>query len=59
MTTVQDEILKDFFTRLGKAEGFDEEQVEALRALFKSSDKLKADDLVTIFSAQKKKEGAL
>ena len=59
MTTVQDEIFEDFFTRLGKAEGFDEEQVKALRALFKSSDKLKADDLATIFLAQKRKEGTL
>ena len=59
MAMVQDEILEDFFSRLGKAGGFDEEQVEALRALFKSGDKLKADDLVAIFSGPGRKEGTL
>ena len=34
-------------------------QVKALRALFKSGDTMKAGDLVAIFSARKKEEGAL
>lgn len=59
MATVQSEILEDFFTRLGNAEDLDAQQVKALRALFKSGDTMKAGDLVAIFSARKKEEGAL
>lgn len=59
MATVQDEILDDFFTKLSNAKDIDEEQLKALRTLFKSNNKLKAEDLAAIFSAQKTKEGAL
>ena len=59
MATVQEEILDAFLTRLGKAEGGNDDLVRALRALFQSGDKLKAEDLVDIFSARKKKEDTL
>ena len=59
MATVQAEILEDFFTRLGQAEDLDAQQVKSLHVLFKSGDAIKAVDLVAIFSARKKEEGAL
>ena len=59
MATVQDEILDDFFTKLSTAKGIDEEQLKALRTLFKSTNKLKAEALAVIFSAQKTKDGAI
>ena len=59
MATVQSEIFEDFFTRLGGVEDIDAQQVKALRALFKSGNTMKAGDLVAIFSARKKEEGAL
>ena len=59
MATVQGEILEDFFTKLGQAEDLDAQQVKSLRVLFKSGGAIKAVDLVAIFSARKKEEGAL
>ena len=50
MATVLDEILESFYQKLSESQALDETTVEALRALFESGEKLKADDLVRILS---------
>ena len=42
MAAIQEEILDGFFNKLGNSEGIDKDLIKALRALFKSGDKLKA-----------------
>ena len=54
MAAIQEEILDDFLTRLSKSKGIDEELIRALRALFSTDGKLKADDLVAIYEAARK-----
>jgi len=54
MATIQEEILDSFYAKLGEAEEIDEEMVQALRALFESGKKLKADDFAAIFAREAK-----
>ena len=56
--TIQEEVLEGLFSKLGNAEGIDKDLIKALRVLFKSGDKLRANDLVAAFVATNK-EGAL
>ena len=56
--TIQEEILEGFFSKLGDSEGIDKDLIKALRVLFKSGDKLKADDLFAAFVAANR-EGTL
>ena len=58
MAAIQEEVLDGFFNKLGNSEGIDKDLIEALRVLFKSGDKLKADDLFAAFVAAKR-EGTL
>lgn len=58
MATIQEETLEGFFTRLSESEGVNEEVIEALRALFESAGKLKADDLVAVYVTAKKQAAA-
>ena len=53
MATVLDEILDSFYKKLSDSQTIDESTVEALRALFESDKKLKADDFVGILSDAK------
>ncbi len=57
MAAIQQEILDEFFTRLGNSDHLDEERVKALRALFAAGGRLKADDLVAVYAVARK-EGA-
>ena len=54
VAAIQEEILNEFFRRLGKSDGFEEERAKALHALFSAGGKLKADDLVAAYVAAKK-----
>ena len=56
MATVQDDILKAFYEKLGKLDTVDATAVGAIRKVLESGKKLKADDLVTIL-AKHPKEG--
>ena len=58
MAAIQEEVLNSFFNKLGNSEGIDKDLIKALRVLFKSGDKLKADDLFAAFVAAKR-EGTL
>ena len=58
MAAIQDEILDEFFKRVGKSNALDEERVKALRALFSAGGRLRADDLVTVYTAPRK-DGAV
>ena len=49
MTRVLDEILDSFYTKLSESEAVNEETINALRSLFASGKKPKADDFVAIF----------
>ncbi len=48
MATVLDDILDSFYERLAASEAIDAATIEALRILFQSGKKLKADDFVAI-----------
>jgi hypothetical protein len=50
MTTLYQQISEKFLARLASAKDIDARTVEQLRVLFADSKKLKADDLVKIFS---------
>lgn len=50
MPRIEDEILARFFDELEKTEGFSQERVDNLRALFKAGKKLKATDFVKVLS---------
>ena len=54
MAAIQEEILDGFFNKLGNSEGIDKDLIKALRSLFKSGDKLKADDLFAAIKAAKR-----
>jgi len=58
MATIQTEILDSFYAKLSKSETVDKATVDALRELFQSGNKLKADDFVEIL-AKKTKDSAL
>lgn len=50
MATIPSEILDSFYARLAESDAVDEATVKALRALFDSGKKLKADDFVEVLS---------
>ena len=54
MAAIQEEILDEFFARLGKSDHLDEERAKVLRALFTAGGKLKADDLVAVYAVTRK-----
>ncbi len=51
MATVLDQILDAFYERLGASEQIDAATIAALRVLFHSGKKLKADDFVAILES--------
>ena len=57
MASIQEDIRDEFLKRLGKSDRLDEERVKTLRALFRASGKLKADDLVAVYM-EARKDGA-
>jgi hypothetical protein len=56
MTTLYQQIGEKFLAELEKSPDVSLEKLEALRPLFADSKKLKADDLVKIFSSEKEEE---
>ena len=58
MATIQEEILNSFYAKLSESKEVDKAKIDALRALFQSGKKLKADDFVAIL-AKKSKESTL
>jgi hypothetical protein len=50
MAKVLNEILDSFYTRLSESDAVDESTIEAIRSLFASGKRLKADDFVGILS---------
>jgi hypothetical protein len=50
MATIQAEILDSFYAQLSKSGTVDEAMIGALRDLFQSGGKLKADDFVAILT---------
>ena len=54
MATILEEILDAFYERLGASEEIDAATIEALRVLFQSGKKLKADDFVVILESAAK-----
>lgn len=56
MATIQAVILDSFYERLSASQVVDQSTVEALRALFESEEKLKAEDLVAILARKTTEE---
>lgn len=56
MATVLDQILDAFYERLGESKEIDVATIEALRTLFQSGKKLKADDCVAILQSATKED---
>ncbi len=56
MATVQEDIFKAFYEKLGRLGTLDKTAVDAIRKLLESGRKLKAEDLVAIL-ARSLKEG--
>ncbi len=54
MARVPDDILDSFYERLAASEAIDAATIEALRILFRSNKKLKADDFVAILESAAK-----
>ncbi len=54
MARVLDDILDSFYERLVASEAIDAATIEALRILFQSNKKLKADDFVAIVESAAK-----
>jgi hypothetical protein len=50
MATLQQQIAEKFLTKLAESKRVDAEIIDQLRRLFTDNKKLKADDLVKIFS---------
>lgn len=50
MATLQKQIANKFFEKLAHAKDVDPAQIDELKALFSNDKKIKADDLVKIFS---------
>lgn len=50
MTTLQQKIAEKFLAKLSESKNVDAESIDQLRSLFAESKKLKADDLIKIFS---------
>jgi hypothetical protein len=56
MTTLYQQIREKFLAELEKSPDVSPDKLAALRSLFADSKKLKADDLVKIFSSEKEDE---
>jgi hypothetical protein len=56
MSSIQEEILEDFYLKLAQADGFTAAKVKQVRELFEGSKKPKAVDLVKVF-AETSQEG--
>jgi hypothetical protein len=54
MASIQEEILEEFYSKLSKADGFDKERVEQVRALFSGKKKPKAPDVIKALSEEAK-----
>jgi CMP-2-keto-3-deoxyoctulosonic acid synthetase len=54
MSSIQDEILEQFYSTLKKTENFDEERVEQLRVLFGGNKKPKPADVIRVLSEDAK-----
>ena len=54
MASIQEEILEEFYSKLAKAEGFDKERIEQLRALFSGKKKPKTPDVIKALSEDAK-----
>jgi hypothetical protein len=50
MATLQQQIAEKFFAKLAESKSIDSEKIEQLRKLLAESKKLKAEELVKIFS---------
>ena len=50
MVTLQQQIAEKFFAKLAESKSMDSEKIEQLRKLLAESKKLKAEELVKIFS---------
>jgi hypothetical protein len=50
MATLQQQIAEKFFAKLAESKSMDSEKIEQLRKLLAESKKLKAEELVKIFS---------
>ena len=50
MTTIPQQIAEKFFAELSESANIDAEMIEKIRRLFAANGKLKADDLIKIFS---------
>ena len=56
MANIQDDILEEFYRRLAKAEGFNKEKVDQLRAAFSGGKKPKAVDVINALSSNPKEK---
>ena len=56
MATIQADILEEFYKRLAKAEGFTEEKVKQVRAVFSGSKRPKAVDVIKALSESSKEK---
>jgi hypothetical protein len=54
MSSIQDEILEQFYSTLKKADNFDDERVEQLRALFDGKKKPKPAEVIRVLSEDAK-----
>lgn len=54
MSSIQEEILEQFYSTLNKAEYFDEERVEQLRVLFAGKKKPKPAEVIRVLSEDAK-----
>ena len=52
MAKIQAEILESFYKELTKVDNIDQEMLKKLRELFSSGKKLKADDIVAVFTQE-------
>ena len=52
MATLKDSIVENFIARLREAKELDEATIEALRLLLASGAKIKADDIIKVFTAR-------
>jgi hypothetical protein len=50
MTTIQDEIMTEFYVELSKSSVFEVERIEKLKDAFNSGKKLKAADIIEVFA---------
>ncbi len=54
MSSIQDEIFEQFYSTLKKADNFDDERVEQLRAIFDGKKKPKTVEVIRVLSEDAK-----